>query len=133
MMIPMADRIRAALERFNAGDLEGYLQLYAEDAAMHYLPPGLPGGTAGGRVFYGMFMGACPDVRVDVDEVMEAGDRAAVRFTMSGTQQGELMGMPGSGKHFSVEGITILRFAGDKCVERWSQTDMLGLMGQISM
>ena len=130
-METMETPIRAALDRFNAGDVEGYLALYTEDAVLHYLPPGLPGGVAGARRFYGMFLSAFPDLHVHVDDFIAEGARAVVRYTITGTHQGELMGIPASNKPVSVPAITILRFADGKCVERWSETDMIGLMTQI--
>ena len=39
--------------------------------------------------------------------------------------------MPGSGSDYVLPGITILRFAGGKVLERWSSADMPGLMMQI--
>ncbi|MBK8905385.1 MAG: ester cyclase [Anaerolineaceae bacterium] len=123
--------IRNAVAFFNNGDLEKYLELYAEDAALHYLPPQLPGGAAGARLFYGMFMAAFPDIYIDVQDILVDGDRTAVRIILTGTHQGELMGIPASGKPVSVSAISILRFAGSKCVERWSELDMMGLMTQI--
>jgi len=42
------------------------------------------------------------------------------------------LGVPESGKRIDVEGVTILRFQNGKCVERWSQTDVMGIMRQIS-
>ena len=122
---------RAALGRFNAGDVAGYLDLYAEDAVLHYLPPELPGSLAGARLFYGMFLNAFPDIHVGVADIFVEGDRAVVRFTVTGTHQGELIGIPAIGKSIAVSGITILRFAGGSCVERWSELDMMGLMTQI--
>jgi len=123
--------IRKVVGYFNNGDLDGYLGLYAEDTALHYLPPGMPGGVAGARLFYGMFMAAFPDIHVDIKDILVEGDRAAVRIILTGTQKGELMGVPASGKPISVSAISILRFAGGKCVERWSELDMMGLMTQI--
>lgn len=124
--------VRAALERFNAGDLDGYLDsLYVDDVALHYLPPALGGDKSGARLFYGMVMAGFPDVQVIPKDFIAENDRLTVRFTMTGTQAGEFMGVPPSGKSFAVTGITILRFANGKCVERWSETDMMGLMTQI--
>jgi steroid delta-isomerase-like uncharacterized protein len=123
--------IRQDVGCFNNGDLDGYLELYAEDAALHYLPPGLPDGVAGARLFYGMFMAALPDIHIDVQDILVDGDRTAVRIILTGTHRGELMGVPASGKPISVSAISILRFAGGKCVERWSELDLMGLMTQI--
>ncbi len=54
-----------------------------------------------------------------------------VREIMSGTQQGELMGIPPGGKQFSATGIEIYRFEGGKIVEHWLQADNLGLLQQL--
>lgn len=97
--------IRRYVGYFNNGDLDGYLELYVEDATLHYLPPGLPGGVAGARLFYGMFMVAFPDIHVDIREVLADGDRAAVRIILTGTHKGELMGVPASGKPISVSAL----------------------------
>jgi predicted ester cyclase len=55
-----------------------------------------------------------------------------------GTQEGEFMGIPPSGKRVKVDGMTILYFdksssssSKKKCVERWNMPDMMGLMQQI--
>jgi predicted ester cyclase len=56
-----------------------------------------------------------------------------------GTQEGEFMGIPPSGKRVKVDGMTILYFdesssasSKKKCVERWNMLDMIGLMQQIA-
>jgi predicted ester cyclase len=54
-----------------------------------------------------------------------------VRFTMSARHVGEFMGVPPTGRDIALPGITTLRFDGDRCVERHTQTDMLGLMVQL--
>jgi len=43
------------------------------------------------------------------------------------------MGIPPTGKQVTMTGITILRFAGGKCVERWSEADFLGLLQQLGV
>jgi len=56
-----------------------------------------------------------------------------VRVTYSGTQQGELMGIPPTGKPFSVTGIEIYRFDGGKIVEHWLEVDNLGMLQQLGV
>ena len=41
------------------------------------------------------------------------------------------MGVPATGHEIVLPGITILRFGGDRVIERWSQADMLGLLVQL--
>ena len=54
-------------------------------------------------------------------------------FTLSAIHTGEFNGIPATGKPVQVNRISILRFAGGKCVERWSETDFMGLLQQIGV
>ena len=49
---------------------------------------------------------------------------------MSGTHQGEFLGIPPTGKAFKVTHIQIYRFAGGKIVEHWAVRDDLGMLHQ---
>ena len=66
-----------------------------------------------------------------IAESFEEGDRYVCRFTMTGTHEGEFMGVSATGREIALPGITILRFEGDRCAERWSNADMLGLLVQL--
>ena len=123
------ERLRRALDHFNRGDLEGYLTIYAEDAVMHDY--GVEPGLAHIRQFYQGFLGAFPDGHVAVEDLVAEGDKVTCRYTFTGTHQGPLMGIPPTGKAVTIGGISILRFDREQCVERWSQTDFLGLMQQL--
>jgi predicted ester cyclase len=50
---------------------------------------------------------------------------------MEGTHTGDFMGVPASGKRFSVEGTAFLRIVGGKVAQLWGFLDQLGLMQQI--
>ena len=54
-----------------------------------------------------------------------------IRKTFRGTQTGEFMGMPPTGKSISVGVIDIFRIAGGKIVEHWGQMDSMGMMQQL--
>jgi steroid delta-isomerase-like uncharacterized protein len=43
------------------------------------------------------------------------------------------MGVPPTGKKVTMTGNTILKFAGGKCVERWSNSDTLGMLRQLGV
>ncbi|MBI4408652.1 MAG: ester cyclase [Gemmatimonadetes bacterium] len=122
--------LERAREQWNLGNLEGYLELYDESCTVHG-PPGIPPGKASVRAFYQAFMAAFPGNQLGFDEVLAHGDRILSRFTVRGTQHGEFQGIPPTGKSVEVTGMTILRFAGGKCVERWNQADFLGMLQQL--
>lgn len=124
--------LETARRHFNAGDTEAYITtLYAPDAVAHFLPPELPQGHAGLRLFYGGFHAGFPDAQLIFDDSVPAGDMLAIRYHVDATHAGEFNGIPATGKRVSIAGITILRFGGGKVVERWSQSDFLGLLQQL--
>lgn len=80
-----------------------------------------------------MYLTAFPDLHFTFEDFIAEGDQVVVRWTPSGTQKGELMGIPPSGKSFSATGIEIYRFEGGKIVEHWLESDMLGLLQQLGV
>jgi len=96
--------------------------------------PQLPSGPEGVKVIARTFWEAMPDYHIDeIKELLADGDQIMVWFTQSGTQTGELMGIPPSGKKASWGEIGILRFAGGQVVESWYNVDMLGLFQQLGV
>lgn len=124
--------LRRAIERFNdPEDRTGYFKLYDPDVVLHSFPPGLAPGIEGVEQFYTAYWTAFPDVRVTLEDVIAEGERLAARYTVRATHRGEFMGIPATGTRVTFEGITILRFEGGRCAERWQSADMLGLMQQL--
>lgn len=70
-----------------------------------------------------------PDFRID--DMIAEGDRVAVRLTTGATQTGPFMGLPPSGKRYSIEEIHWFRLLDGKVVEHWHQMDQMGLMKQL--
>jgi predicted ester cyclase len=124
------DALARAQERWNSGDLDGYLDLYDDSIRLHGYAPEPLDKTAV-RVFYEGIFAAFGPPTLEFHEVLADGDAMAIRFTMSGRHVGEFMGVPATGTQVAVPGITILHFSGDKVVERFSSADMLGLLIQI--
>ena len=119
-------------DRINAHDLEGFLGHLADDLVEHEVAPGLEPNKAGVGQFFGMYMQAFPDLRFEVQDMLASGDKVVARFRASGTQDGDFMGMPASGRHVDVEGIDIIRFADDGLAhEHWGLFDAMGMMQQL--
>ncbi|NJE08836.1 ester cyclase [Thermococcus sp. M39] len=74
---------------------------------------------------------AFPDFHVTVEDTIVEGDKVVKRWTVTGTQKGEIMGIPPTGKQINIQGIAIYRFAGDKIAEIWWGYDALGMLGQL--
>ena len=74
---------------------------------------------------------ALSDVTFTIEDTITEGDRVAVRLTASATQTGELMGMPATGRRYTIGEIHIFRIAGDRIVEHWHQYDQPGMLRQL--
>ncbi len=80
------------------------------------------------------FRAAFPDLRVTVDEVLLAdGGRFASRTTVTGTHTGDLMGMPATGRHISVEAVDIGRVENGQAKERWGGLNMYSMLTQLGV
>ena len=88
-------------------------------------------GPKGVKEFYGQFLAAYPDASLTIESQIAEGDYVATRWTGRGTQKGDLMGIPATGKQVTVSGITISRIDGGKIAEEWSNWDTLGMMQQL--
>jgi steroid delta-isomerase-like uncharacterized protein len=116
---------------FATGELDTIDEFFAEGFVSRNNPPGFPEGVAGVKRFFGLFRDAFPDVQVKIDELVAEDDRVAVATTISGTHDGELLGVPPTGRKVSVTGMDIVRVADGKIVEHRGLTDMVGLMRQL--
>jgi predicted ester cyclase len=80
------------------------------------------------------FRAAFPDLRVTIEDLLLAdGGRFASRTTVSGTHTGDLMGMPPSGKHISVEAVDIGRIENGQAQERWGGLNMYSMLIQLGV
>jgi steroid delta-isomerase-like uncharacterized protein len=83
--------------------------------------------------WYVMFSGAFPDWQTTIDEMVAEGDKVVVRITSNGTHQGEMQGIPATGKPVTQNAITIYRLTNGKIVEGRLQTDNLSMMQQLGL
>ena len=85
------------------------------------------------KQFISMYFTAFPDARLTIEDLIAEGDTVAVRQTFHGTHQGDLMGIPPTGRQIIATGITIIRFANSKAVEQWANYNDLGLLQQLGV
>ena len=95
--------------------------------------PELPTGPDGAKRVVTVYRNAFPDVRFTIDEQIAEGDKVVTRWTADGTHQGELVGIPATGKTSTVTGITVDRIANGKIFESWGIFDQFGMMQQLGV
>jgi steroid delta-isomerase-like uncharacterized protein len=103
-------------------------------AAHEYHDPSSPWigpGPDGMKQLVTVYRTAFPDAHWKVEEMMEAGDHVITRWTGTGTHQGDLAGLPPTGRPVHVVGIWIHRIAGGKIAESWNSWDTLGMLTQL--
>ena len=59
------------------------------------------------------------------------GDKVAVLWTTRGTHVGEFMGLPPTGKSYTIQGIDIHQFRDGRMAEHWHVVDMYGFLSQV--
>jgi steroid delta-isomerase-like uncharacterized protein len=77
------------------------------------------------------FRSAFSDIQIEIHDTIEQGDKVVARWTTTMTHTGTFLNVPPMGKHISVNGISIQRFASGKIVEGWDNWDQLGLLVQL--
>ncbi len=80
-----------------------------------------------------MFFAAFPDMRSDTTFLLADGDCVVGHHTTIGTNQGDFMGMPATGKRVEVTEIHIVRFADGRAVEHWGLVDDVSMMQQLGI
>src|ERR1700737_3304512 len=103
------EALSAALERWNAGDLDGYLTLYDERIRLHGYSPE-PMSKPEARAFYEGIFSAFDTPKLEFHEVLWDGEACTIRATMTGRHVGEFMGVPATGMQIAMPVITILHF-----------------------
>ena len=83
--------------------------------------------------FVTMYRTAFPDAHFTIEDIIAEGDKVAVRFTATGTHQGDLMGIAPTGKHVTATGISIIRYENGKSMEGWANFDDLGMLQQLGV
>jgi predicted ester cyclase len=89
--------LHRAIEAWNRGLLDDYLALYDDSVRLYGYSPE-PMDKAAVRDFYAMMFSAFPGSRWTVLEEVIDGDRATVRFVLTGAHKGNFMGIPPTGK-----------------------------------
>ena len=118
---------------FDRGELDRIPEFVTEDYVNHEAWPGEDPGYAGFRLRMERLHAAITDMRLEVHEVVAAGDLVAYRATLSGTHEGELLGMPPTGRSFSVQHMHMLRMRDGRACEHWAVRDDLGMLQQLGI
>jgi hypothetical protein len=132
---------KAAFQRFhdaaNTGDMDVISKTIDElvdpDAVVRTpLPIGVTGAEALKQI-WSMLLRIYPDIHLTVEDQIAEGDKVVGRTTVTGTHQGEFMGVAPTGKAVTYNEMFIFRFANGRVVETWGVVDVYAQMKQIGV
>lgn len=128
----LARRLYEDMSTTDPGSIDEFIDRYmAEDFVEHEPIPGMDNTRETPRQFFKMVLAAFPDFRMNVQDLIQEGDKVVARLTFTGTHQGEFMGEPASGNKIEVNVIDIVRFRDDQMIEHWGITDTAAMMEQM--
>lgn len=130
----MATHRRLQEEVWRNHKVDALDELTTDDVVAHFLPPGLPSGRAGLKLFVSGYLAAFPDGFNTVDGHIGDDNHSVMRLTFAGTHTGPLMSISPTGKRVAISGMEMWRLTPDaKLAEGWAVFDLLGLMQQLGV
>ena len=134
-----SEQIKRTLERMIKasadGELDTYYHYLAGDYIFHRAPfPDVIGKDANRRADEAFFS-AFTESQMTIHQITVQNEWAYLRYTWKAQHSGFLhsLGIPPTGKTIQINGCFVFRWMGDKIVEQWDYTDMLGLLQQVGV
>jgi steroid delta-isomerase-like uncharacterized protein len=124
--------VRRFIEEYQSkGDESVAEEILADDFVDHSPFGPFAPDREGVKQLFRALRAAFPDLRAEIKDQFSQGDKVATRKTFHGTNDGEFMGMPPTGKKVSFDVIDILQLRDGQFVAHWNVVDALGLMQQL--
>ena len=105
----------------------------AEDVVDHNPMPDQKAGRAGVQQAADVYRVAFPDLSTTIDVQVAEGDYVTNRGTGGGTNTGDMMGMPATGKSAVITWMDIYRIENGKIAEYWHNEDVAGMLQQLGV
>lgn len=118
---------------FQTGDIDAVSLTMADDFVDHAPWPGHPATREGFQSGTAEMRLAFPDLTVEPTKMIAEDDKVAVIVRITGTQHGEFMGNPPTGRTFEIEAVDILRVKEGKLLEHWGVMDVERMLAQLRL
>ncbi|HUG62494.1 MAG TPA: ester cyclase [Methylomirabilota bacterium] len=117
-------------ELHSEGNLAVAEEIVAPDAVFHVPGAELIGPEGVGGLVT-VLRTAFPDAEFPIADLAVDGDTVVVRWSMTGTSEGEFQGIPPTGESVEMSGIAYLRIVDGQIVEDWVEYNLFGLLQQL--
>jgi predicted ester cyclase len=120
--------VRGCFENASQGNFDALHQIVSPDYVLN--PEGIRG-VAGLKEMVERYRSALEDLRVTIDHQFAEGEYVATRSTIRGRHEGELMGVPPTGREVAFSCLTISRCRDGRIEEDWELADSVSLLRQV--
>lgn len=122
--------VRRLFDVIETGEQAKVETAFAENWVNH--DPSLPPmqGLEGARQLVALW-GGLSKRKVVIEDSVSDGDRVAVRFRITGTHTGDMVGIPATGRLVNLTATGIFRIVDGKAADNWVNFDALGLLQQV--
>lgn len=120
-------------EAVNTGNFDLFDETVSPQNVDHDPAPGQVQGPQGYRTYFSGLRTAFPDLKVSPETFVADDESIAFAYTITGTQNGPLLGIAPTGKTIKIRGLQISKFKDGKMVERWGSSDELGMLQQLGV
>jgi steroid delta-isomerase-like uncharacterized protein len=136
-MSAKSDLLDYYVERYNAGDLDACMELYAEDAVQR-MHDGIFEGTDAIRERLARDLEAFADAKYIVDSFVEEGEKFADEWTFTGTNSGSFRlpdgsEVPATGKRVEIKGMELVEVRDGKIVVDNLYYDFMAAVVQLGL
>lgn len=107
-------------------------KLAVADYVEHHPLPGQGTGRDGLRDRVSMLL-AGTEPEFTIEQIVAEGDLVVVRWTNTSRHSGAFLGIPPTGRSFTIEGIDVYRVENDRLAEHWHVIDQLGMLQQLGL
>ena len=123
---------RVWIESLNRGDVSAADAVFTPDCIIHMTGVAEPlRGVGPWKELIAGLLRAFPDLHLIIEDQLVEGDRAAFRWSATGTHTGPLGAAPPTGKSVALDGLIIDLMANGKVRERWEQWDQSLMLQQL--
>lgn len=115
------------VQAWNALDGAEIERLFSADYTVNGMRIGAEGVTRSVQFLHAVF----GDASMVVHDLLAAGEKVAVRWSLTGVHQAPFLGVPPTGQRVTLNGTNIYRLAGGRIAENWENVDVYGALRQL--
>jgi predicted ester cyclase len=124
---------RYMLEETDKGNYTAWEEVCSPDYICHFAGSPKPMSREEHIQANRAFLVAFPDFHHEINDMIAEADKVTARVTLTGTHNGEFMGIPPTGNKIEYNALLTARFSDKRIIELWGIADMMTLMQQLGM